>query len=78
MLLGSNTKARNPLAVLATSILVGVATFVVALLGLARLARVVTHTLDGLGVWIVFIFTVAISGGFVSFLVVWRSLNRPN
>jgi hypothetical protein len=78
MLPGSNIKARNPLAVLASSVLVGVATFVVAVLGLARLARVVTHTLDGLGIWIVFTLTVAISGAFVSFLLMWRWLNRPN
>ena len=78
MLPGRISKARNPLAFLASSVLVGVATFVVALLSLARLARVVTQTIDGLGIWIVFTLTVAISGAFVSFLLMWRWLNRPN
>ncbi len=74
----SVAKIGDPIAALATSVLVGVATFVAVLLGVARLARVVTHTLDGLAIWILITFSLAIACAVASFLLVWRQLNKVN
>jgi hypothetical protein len=72
----SHPRIENPVAVLASSVLVGVAIFVAVLLGVARLGRVVTHTLDGLVTWIPITFAVAITCAVGAFLLVWRQLNK--
>ena len=72
MLTASNTRIRNPLAVVAWAVLVGLLTFVAVLVGLALLGRVVTHSLDGLGIWIVVTFSGATISAFASFVFTWR------
>ena len=74
----SVVKVRDPVAVLATSVLVGVATFLAVLLGLARMARVVTHTLDGLAIWTLITFALAFACAVASFLLVLRRLASAN